>query len=73
MKKNMIRSIGAATAIVAVCLVPELAMAADAGFDPSTATSGSSASSWIQTGAQWMLGIAVVVWGARKTIAFFSR
>lgn len=71
MAKNMIRSIGVVFAVVATVLLPEVAMAA--GFDPATATSGSSASSWIDTAAQWMLGIIVGIWGVRKVLAFFGR
>ncbi|MDQ8804163.1 hypothetical protein RFI41_15915 [Acinetobacter nosocomialis] len=70
--KNMIRSIGVVVAVVATVLLPEVAMAAG-GFDPATATSGSSASSWIDTAAQWMLGIIVGIWGVRKVLAFFGR
>lgn len=42
-------------------------------LDVSTALSGSDAESNIETGALWVLGIAVVIFSARKVIGFFSR
>ena len=42
-------------------------------LDVAGATSGSSAKSDIETGAVWVLGIAVVIFSARKVIGFFSR
>ena len=44
-----------------------------ASLDVSGALSGSDATSNIETGAVWALGIAVVIFGARKVIGFFSR
>ena len=46
---------------------------ANAAFDVGTALTGSSAESNIETGATWMLGIVVVIFGAKKVIGFFSR
>lgn len=60
-------------ALVAMAFtVPEIAMAAG-GFDPSTATSGSESKSWIETAAQWMLSIVVVIWGVKRTLGFFGK
>ena len=42
-------------------------------LDVSTALTGADAESNIETGALWALGIAVVMFGARKVIGFFSR
>ncbi len=42
-------------------------------LDVSTALSGSDASANIDTAAIWVLGIAVVIFSARKVIGFFSR
>ena len=49
-------------------------MVSDANaLDVSTALTGSDASSNIDTAALWVLGIAVVIFSARKVIGFFSR
>lgn len=42
-------------------------------LDVAGATTGSTAKSDIETGAVWVLGIAVVIFSARKVIGFFSR
>lgn len=42
-------------------------------LDVSTALGSSDAQSNIETGAVWVLGIAVVIFSARKVIGFFSR
>lgn len=42
-------------------------------LDVSTALTGSDAEANIETGAIWVLGIAVLIFGARKVIGFFSR
>jgi hypothetical protein len=42
-------------------------------LDVSTALSGSTAKADIDTGAVWVLGIAVAIFAARKVIGFFSR
>lgn len=42
-------------------------------LDVSTALAGADAESNIETGALWVLGIVVVIFGARKVIGFFSR
>lgn len=46
---------------------------ANAAFDVSGALTGANAESNIETGALWMLGIVVVIWGAKKVIGFFGR
>ncbi|EXF55955.1 putative membrane protein [Acinetobacter sp. 1294596] len=59
---------GVATgALGAVALATTQANALDVGG----ATSGSSAQTDIETGAVWVLGIAVVIFSARKVIGFF--
>ncbi len=40
-------------------------------LDVAGATTGSSAKTDIETGAVWVLGIAVVIFSARKVIGFF--
>lgn len=50
-----------------------LVMANAHALDISGALSGSSAKTDIETGALWALGIAVVIYGARKVIGFFTR
>lgn len=42
-------------------------------LDVSGALASSDAESNIETGALWVLGIAVVIFSARKVIGFFSR
>lgn len=42
-------------------------------LDVSTALAGTDAQANIETGAVWVLGIAVVIFSARKVIGFFSR
>lgn len=42
-------------------------------LDVAGATTGSTAKTDIETGAVWVLGIAVVIFSARKVIGFFSR
>lgn len=42
-------------------------------LDVSAALTGSEAESNIETGAVWVLGIVVLIYGARKVIGFFSR
>ena len=42
-------------------------------LDVSTALTGSDAEANIETGALWALGIAVVIYGAKKVIGFFGR
>lgn len=42
-------------------------------LDVSSALTGSDAKTNIETGAVWVLGIAVVIFSARKVIGFFSR
>ena len=42
-------------------------------LDVSQALSGSDAEANIDTGAVWVLGIAVTIFAARKVIGFFSR
>ena len=71
MKKYIPSFLAAAFAVLAFT-VPELAMAAGE-FDPATATSGSSASTWIQTAANWMLGVVVIIWGVRRVLGFFGK
>ena len=44
-----------------------------AGLDVAGALTGSTAQANIETGATWVLGIAVVIFAARKVIGFFSR
>lgn len=46
---------------------------ANAAFDVTGALTGSSAESNIETGATWVLGVAVLIFSAKKVIAFFSR
>ncbi|WP_455803221.1 hypothetical protein [Acinetobacter guillouiae] len=46
---------------------------ANAAFDVSGALTGSTAEANIETGATWILGIAVTIFAARKVIGFFSR
>ena len=41
--------------------------------DVTAATSGSDAQSNIETGATWVLTIAVLIFASRKVIGFFSR
>lgn len=56
-------------AVVSAVLVSSNANA----LDVSAALTGSDAQSNIETGAVWVLGIAVVIFSARKVIGFFSR
>lgn len=42
-------------------------------LEVSAALTGSDAESNIETGAVWVLGIVVLIYGARKVIGFFSR
>lgn len=42
-------------------------------LDVTTALTGSDAESNIETGAIFVLGVVVVIWGARKVIGFFGR
>lgn len=42
-------------------------------IDVTAATTGSDAKSNIDTGATWVLGIAVLIFASRKVIGFFSR
>ena len=42
-------------------------------LDVAGATTGSTSKTDIETGAVWVLGIAVVIFSARKVIGFFSR
>lgn len=42
-------------------------------LDVSTATGSSTAKADIETGALWVLGIAIVLFSAKKVIGFFSR
>ena len=42
-------------------------------LDVSTALTGADAEANIETGALWALGIAVVIYGAKKVIGFFGR
>ena len=42
-------------------------------LDVAPALAGADAESNIETGALWVLGIVVVIFGARKVIGFFSR
>ncbi|WP_235831671.1 hypothetical protein [Acinetobacter rongchengensis] len=42
-------------------------------LDVDAALTGSDAKSNIDTGAVWVLGIAVTIFAARKVIGFFSR
>ena len=46
---------------------------ANAAIDVGAATSGSDTQANIETGAVWVLGIAIVIFGAKKVIGFFSR
>lgn len=46
---------------------------ANAAFDVSGALTGSSSEANIETVALWMLGVAVVIWSARRVIGFFGR
>ena len=42
-------------------------------LDVAGALAGSTAQANVETGALWVLGIAVVIFSARKVIGFFSR
>ena len=42
-------------------------------LDVSAALTGADAEANIETGALWALGIAVVIYGAKKVIGFFGR
>ena len=42
-------------------------------LDVGTATGSSTAKADIETGALWVLGIAIVLFSAKKVIGFFSR
>ena len=42
-------------------------------LDVGTATSSSTAQTDIETGAVWVLGIAIVIFASKKVIAFFGR
>lgn len=42
-------------------------------LDVSTALTGSEAEANLETAILWVLGIAVVIFGGRKIIGFFSR
>lgn len=46
---------------------------ANAALDVAGALADSTAEANIETGATWALGIAVVIFAARKVIGFFSR
>ena len=49
------------------------AMSNASALDVTGALSGSDATSNIETGAVWVLGIAVTIFAAKKVIGFFSR
>ena len=58
-----------AGAVVSTALMSSNANA----LDVAPALAGADAESNIETGALWVLGIVVVIFGARKVIGFFSR
>lgn len=68
-KKNAskLKKAALATGVIAVGTSQAFAL------DVSSATSGSSATTDIETGAVWVLGIAVTIFAAKKVIGFFSR
>lgn len=57
----------AAGALTGVALMTTQANA----LDVTTATTGSTAKTDIETGALWILGIVIVIFSARKVIGFF--
>lgn len=69
MNKNIKYVVLAVAAVFAVAM-PELAMAA---FDPAAATTDADGKGWVETAAQWMLGIAVAIYCMRRVIGFFSK
>ena len=58
---------GAATGVALIATTQANAL------DVSSAIANSTAESDIETGAVWALGIAIVIFSARKVIGFFSR
>lgn len=68
-KKNASKLKKAAVAAAVVGVGTSQAFA----LDVATATSGSSANTDIETGAVWVLGIAVTIFAAKKVIGFFSK
>lgn len=46
---------------------------ANAALDVSAALTGADATSNIETGATWILGVVVLIYGLRKVIGFFGR
>lgn len=59
----------AGSALTGVALMTTQANA----LDVAGATTNSTASADIETGAVWVLGIAIVLFSAKKVIGFFSR
>lgn len=59
----------AGSALTGVALMTTQANA----LDVAGATTSSTASADIETGAVWVLGIAIVLFSAKKVIGFFSR
>ena len=68
LNRNNLKTYGTG-AVVSTALLSSNAFA----FDVAAALTGSDASSNIETGATWILGIAVLIFSARKVIGFFSR
>jgi len=68
-RDKALKRFGIATATGATALIASQTHA----LDVAGATSGSTADSDIETGAVWVLGIAVTIFAARKVIGFFGR
>lgn len=69
-RQATLQRFGVATGVIGgAALMTSQANALDVG----TATSSSTAKSDIETGAIWVLGIAIVLFSAKKVIGFFGR
>lgn len=68
-RQQTLKRFGVATGAVGATMAATQANA----LDVSNALSGNDAESNIETAATWVLGIAVVIFAARKVIGFFSR
>lgn len=63
------KKMGISSAVVTSAVVATQAHA----LDVSTALSGSDVEANIETGAVFVLGVILVIWGAKKVIGFFGR